>query len=208
MDQLANAHVGDLRGIEEGFRPRQASQNDPAGCSYCDMPEGQAVVFGGAIVKEAGFDAFYGAEHLRLFRALCLLTWSREDAEDVTHEAFVRVLERWERISDMASPRAYLYRTALNLHRNGLRRRLRRTRLVLSERGVERDASEAAIARTDVLRALGAVSREQREVLVLVDFLDLSAGEVAAVLGIDPDAVRARVHRGRAKMREELSEDG
>jgi RNA polymerase sigma-70 factor (ECF subfamily) len=79
---------------------------------------------------------------------------------------------------------------------------------VLSERGVERDASEAAIARADVLRALGAVSREQREVLVLVDFLDLSAGEVAAVLGIDPDAVRARVHRGRARMREELSEDG
>jgi RNA polymerase sigma factor (sigma-70 family) len=185
-----------------------ASQTSGARCSYCEMPDGEAVVLRGTVARDAGFDAFYGAEHVRLFHALFLLTWSREDAEDVSHEAFVRVLERWERIRDMASPRAYLYRTALNLHRNGLRRRWRWTRLVLSERGVERDASEAAIARADVLRALEAVSREQREVLVLVDFLDLSAGEVAAVLGIDPDAVRARVHRGRARMREELSEYG
>jgi RNA polymerase sigma-70 factor, ECF subfamily len=184
-----------------------ASQITGARCSYCEMSDGEAVVLK-AVTKDAGFDAFYGSEHVRLFHALFLLTWSREDAEDVSHEAFVRVLERWERIRDMASPRAYLYRTALNLHRNGLRRRWRWTRLVLSERGVERDASEAAIARADVLRALGAVSREQREALVLVDFLDLSAGEVAAVLGIDAAAVRARVHRGRTRMREELSEDG
>jgi RNA polymerase sigma-70 factor (ECF subfamily) len=172
------------------------------------MPDGDAVVLGAAVDTDAGFEAFYGAEHVRLFRALLLLTWSPEDAEDVAHEAFVRVLERWDRIRDMASPRAYLYRTALNLQRNGLRRRWRRTRLSFSERMVERDASEAAIARADVLRALRAVSAEQREALVLVDFLDLSAQEVAAVLGIDPAAVRARVHRGRTKMREELSEDG
>jgi RNA polymerase sigma-70 factor (ECF subfamily) len=172
------------------------------------MPEADAVVLGGSVARDAGFDEFYRAEHVRLFHALFLMTWNREDAEDVSHEAFVRVLERWERIRDMTSPQAYLYRTALNLYRSGLRRRWRRARPSLSERLIERDASETAIARADVLRALGAVSREQREVLVLVDFLDLSAGEASAVLGIDPAAVRARVHRGRARMREELSEDG
>lgn len=106
-----------------------------------DMSQGEAVLLRETVARHAEFDAFYGAEHVRLFRSLLLLTSSREEAEDVAHEAFVRVLERWERVKGMASPRAYLYRTALNLHRNGLRRRWRRARLLLSEPAVERDTS-------------------------------------------------------------------
>jgi RNA polymerase sigma-70 factor (ECF subfamily) len=158
------------------------------------------------------FDEFYVAERVRLFRSVLLLTGSREEAEDITHSAFVKVLERWDRVSSMESPGAYLYRAALNLHRSELRRAWRRFRSYPADResegvqSVQEDASAQVLARAEVLRALRAVSREQREALVLVDFLGLQAPEAAEMLGIQPDAVRARLHRGRASLREELTE--
>ena len=64
------------------------------------------------------FDAFYSAHFVPLYRSMVLLSGSPSDAEDVTHEAFVRILERWDSVSRMEAPTAYLFRTALNLERN------------------------------------------------------------------------------------------
>ena len=51
-----------------------------------------------------------------------LLTRDRQEAEEVTQEAFLRLWERWDRIADAPDPVAYLYRTALNVWRSRLRR--------------------------------------------------------------------------------------
>jgi RNA polymerase sigma factor (sigma-70 family) len=156
----------------------------------------------------SGFDAFYEREHVRLFRSLLLLTGSREEAEDLSHEAFVRVLQHWERIAAMEAPSAYLYRTALNLRRNALRRLWLRAKKGPEPPEVQADASEPGIARAEVFRLLRELSREQREALVLVDLLGFTSREAAVVLRIDPEAVRARLHRGRAKVRRELMDHG
>jgi RNA polymerase sigma-70 factor (ECF subfamily) len=154
------------------------------------------------------FAAFYEREHVRLYRSLLLLTRSREEAEDLSHEAFVRVLQRWERVAAMEAPSAYLYRTALNLRRNALRRLLRRAKSGGEPPEVQADASGPGIARAELFRVLGELSQEQREALVLVDFLGFTSQEAAVVLRIDPEAVRARLHRGRARVRKELIEHG
>src|SRR5262245_50898453 len=74
---------------------------------------------------EASFEAFFSAEWPRVVKALLLLTGSKEQAEDVAQGAFLRILERWDRLDHEADLEGYLFRTALN----GYRSIYRRTRL-------------------------------------------------------------------------------
>src|SRR5437867_3992783 len=70
----------------------------------------------------SGFESFFLAEHVRLFRALYVITGSTHDAEELMQEAFLRVWERWERVARMDDPVAYLYRVAMNAFRSRYRR--------------------------------------------------------------------------------------
>ena len=64
------------------------------------------------LTREAGldFEEFYEREHLRLGRALFLLTGNRGEAEDLAQEALARAYERWDRIRETDSPVGYVYR--------------------------------------------------------------------------------------------------
>ncbi len=68
------------------------------------------------------FEDFFEAEAETLLQALSVITGSRSEAEDLAQESFTRVLERWDLVSAMESPRGYLYRTAMNLFRSQRRR--------------------------------------------------------------------------------------
>ena len=48
------------------------------------------------------FEAFFEAEKDQLYLALCLVTRNRHEAEDLTQDAFLRVLERWNRVAEFA----------------------------------------------------------------------------------------------------------
>jgi DNA-directed RNA polymerase specialized sigma24 family protein len=61
------------------------------------------------------FEAFSADNHARLYTALCLVTGSRHEAEEVMQEALVRVWERWEKVGRLDAPTGYLYRAAMNL---------------------------------------------------------------------------------------------
>jgi DNA-directed RNA polymerase specialized sigma24 family protein len=50
------------------------------------------------------FRAFFEHERVRLVRATLLLTGNVAEAEDLAQEALARVLERWDRVSEMESP--------------------------------------------------------------------------------------------------------
>ena len=86
--------------------------------------------------SEAGvtstFEDFFMAEHERLFKALYMLTGNRDEADDLAQEALLRAYERWDRVGGMDSPAGYVYRTALNLHRNRLRGLVVRARRVFA----------------------------------------------------------------------------
>ena len=152
---------------------------------------------------EADFEAFFSAEYARLCQALLLLIGDRFEAEDVAQEAMTRVLERWDRVHAMDSPAGYLFRTALNLHRNGVRRLAVRTRRVFAETPAA-DHAPTIDDQEDVRRALAGLPRNQREALILVDWLELSTDEAGDVLDLTSNAVRVRLHRARATLRERL----
>src|SRR5262245_55242350 len=52
----------------------------------------------------ATFEDFFRAEYDRLYRAVTMITGSRQEAEDVLQVAFMKVFERWDRVSTMENP--------------------------------------------------------------------------------------------------------
>jgi len=156
-----------------------------------------------APVEIEGFESFFEAEYPRLCQALLLLTGDRFEAEEVAQEAMTRVLERWDRVRAMESPTGYVFRTALNIHRNRLRRLAVRARRVFVEAPTA-DHGPLVDDREDVRRAMAKLPASQREALVLIDWLDLDTDEAAQVLHLSPNAVRVRLHRGRSALRDGL----
>ena len=146
------------------------------------------------------FDDFFRAQLPRLGKALFLLTGDRTEAEDLAQEAFARTFERWPRVSSMASPDGYLYRVAMNLYR----RRFRRRAPWHAPPPPPEDPAVTATSRAEIHRALHAVTKEQREALVLVEWLGFDTTEAGNLLGIDAGSVRSRLHRAREELRKQL----
>ena len=151
------------------------------------------------------FEAFYEETHARLYTALCLVTGSRYEAEEVMQEAFVRVWERWDKVGLLETPKGYLYRAAMNL----VRSRSRRASLALRRTVglVPRNDDLAAVEdRVVVARALRALTPRQRAAVVLISMFALPSEEAGRILDLKPSAVRTLAARARASMRDEVGE--
>ena len=100
----------------------------------------------------------------------------------------------------MESPPGYTYQTALNPNRSRLRRLRIRAKLG-PQPAAAQDATGAVEARHEVLAILASLSREQREALIVVEWLGFPAEEAGRLLGIDAASVRGRLHRARETIR-------
>jgi RNA polymerase sigma-70 factor (ECF subfamily) len=154
--------------------------------------------------RSLSFAQFFEREHLRLGRAIFLLTGDRDEAEDLVQEALARAYERWDRVSQMGEPAAYVYRIASNLHRRRSRTRLRQRTLVERRIVQDSDPGDVADARMDVLAALAMLPQDQRDALVLVEMFGFDTETAAQALGIRPVSVRVRLHRARLRLRDVL----
>lgn len=151
------------------------------------------------------FETLFEAEHGRLFGTLCLATGDASDAEELMQEAFLKLWEHWDRVQDHPDPRAYLYRTAFNLHRNRLRRAVRAARRLVVPTSPE-DAFAGIVQRDTLVRALRALTPRQRAAVVLTELLEMTSQEAAGVLGVRPSTVRALATQGKATLRAGLEE--
>jgi RNA polymerase sigma-70 factor, ECF subfamily len=149
---------------------------------------------------EASFEEFFEVERVRLFGVLALMSRNRAEAEEVMQDAFLKVWERWDRVSTMESPAGFLYRTALNLYRKRLRRAavaLRKaTQLLPGD-----DPLEKVEARDEIARLLGGLTVREREAIVLTSYLGYPAEEAGRLLGIRASTVRVLTTRARASIR-------
>ncbi len=161
----------------------------------------------GARVAEgtAQFEDFFHAEHARLFRALCMVTGSRDQADEIAQEAFLKVLERWDRVAAMEDPRGYLYRTAMNAFRSGRRSAVRAMKRTITFSHPD-DAFAAVEDRDIVIRALRELIPQQRAAVVLTALLGYSSEEAGRMLGMKAATVRTLTTRARAVMRQAVGE--
>jgi RNA polymerase sigma-70 factor, ECF subfamily len=84
-------------------------------------------------------------------------------------DAFVALLERWERVRQLEDPEGYLYRTAMNLARNRRRAAARTFRRMLRLAPVQPDPLAHVEDEDVIARSISYLTRSQRIALVLVD---------------------------------------
>ena len=154
--------------------------------------------------------------------ALAYRTIGREeDARDVCQETFLRAFRALPGFRGQAKFSSWLYRIALNLCRDWMRRE-RRARLVqppedvdLMELAVAAEPSESIeelVSRKDqarvVERAMAILSEEQRTAIVLKEYHGLTFQEIADVVGCPLSTVKTRLYQGLTVLRRELAKGG
>jgi RNA polymerase sigma factor (sigma-70 family) len=145
------------------------------------------------------FDAAYPALYRRAYRAAFRLLGVRAEAEDVAQETLTRALVRWRGVQDYAEP--WVVRTATNLSIDVVRRRARRHEEMDEGVSTDRYVDE----RVDLVRALHALPRRQREVVTLRFLGDFSEVDVAAALGLSNGTVKSHASRGLDALRARLA---
>jgi len=145
---------------------------------------------------EDSFTAWYRAEYRGLVRTLVVAIGDTDVATEAASEAFVRALQRWDRVSQMASPTAWTYTVAFNV----ARRMFRRTRL---EAVILRRRTVPPPIRDDALEVWDAVQRlplRQRTAIALHYLSDLPQKDVAVAMGVAEGTVAATLHEARRQL--------
>ena len=141
-----------------------------------------------------------------------------EDARDVCQETFLRAFRALPGFRGQAKFSSWLYRIALNLCRDWMRRE-RRAPLVQAPEGVDlielaaaaepSESIEDLVSRKDLTRAVEAamahLPEEQRTAIILKEYHGLTFQEIADLAGCPLSTVKTRLYQGLTVLRRELA---
>ena len=175
--------------------------------------------------RPGAFDPFVNLFRSKLFRYSFLVCRQREDAEEITQEALLRVFQNLHQLKEPERIRPWVFRIA----RNACLMK-RRKSVFAPDRELSLDELQPVVSRQDgqksieiadwsalpedeVLRgelrakledAIASLSDTYKTVLLLRDVENLTTDETAEVLDISPDTVKTRLHRARLALRQIL----
>ena len=151
---------------------------------------------------ERYFDRIYNYVYARLGRA--------EDAEDLAIDTMTRSLTRLDQFQDQGVAfSSWVYKIAHNATIDHYRRHGKVTLVSLEQATLPQsaDPSELAVeqlSNEDLRTALRALTDEQQQVLILRFFQDLTAAQVAGIMGKSVGAVQALQHRALSSLERAL----
>jgi RNA polymerase sigma-70 factor, ECF subfamily len=155
-----------------------------------------------ALIANESVDRFLRVAH-RILR-------DAQSAEDATQQA---LLNMWRFLPDLRDParfEAWSYRLLVKACYSENRRRRRwrsEVTLLSTDRPEPPQAMASVIARDQIERGLSRLPLEQRTVLVLRFYMDLSHEHVAEVLDVPVGTVKSRLHRAQQALRGALEAD-
>ena len=147
----------------------------------------------------------------RIYSYLHMSVGNRHDAEDLTTQVFVKMLESIGKFRWRSAPfSAWLFRIAHNLAMDHFRANKRwQPEEDIPEpdpgdRSVAEEEALESIGRESMLEMIGKLSHEQQQVLTLKFVFNFSNGEAATILGKTEGAVKSLQHRALAELKEVL----
>jgi RNA polymerase sigma-70 factor (ECF subfamily) len=152
------------------------------------------------------FEALYRDLYPLVVRTVYLVVLNPDIAQEICHEAFLRLWEHRSRLGVNANEKAWLMRVAINLaidHRRSLFTALR-------YRGTDApvlDPATAAVGQLEreaMRRALRRLRRRERALLVLRFEQDLSFPEIGRILGRPEATVKTWIHRALDRLQREM----
>lgn len=168
-----------------------------------------------------GFDAIHSSYRPRIVRYLTRLVGPGA-AEDLTQEVFVRVSRGLPAFKGTAKLSTWIYRIATNVATDRLRSRsfkeARSNQAFSQQEGPAKDVDalpdeKSPLVERQLMRDqmsscvhnyINTLPENYRAVVILSDIEGLTNQEIAEVLELTLDAVKIRLHRGRAKLKEKL----
>lgn len=169
--------------------------------------------------EASAFDVLVARWEDRIRGAAFRFLGSEEEARDVAQEAFLKAYRALDGFKREARFSSWLYQIATNLCRDRLRWRKARATVSLEaleetgpvmvetrpgahERLLERDLARA------VRRAIDTLPEEQREVVILKEYQELTFLEIAQALDVPVSTVKTRLYRGLGQLRLRLEREG
>jgi RNA polymerase sigma-70 factor (ECF subfamily) len=158
-----------------------------------------------ASVAAAGLDRLLVDMRPRLHRYCARMVGSVIDGEDVVQDALIKAVESLPAMP-LGNPEGWLFRVAHNTALDFLRRRNRQEALRSGEdMDMIADPIDTVDSRqiaTASLRTFMRLPVAQRSSVILMDVLGCSLQEICQVMDFSLPAVKAALHRGRARLRE------
>jgi RNA polymerase sigma-70 factor, ECF subfamily len=159
----------------------------------------------------------------QVYRVARHLVGSREAAEDLVQETYVRAFRSWQQYTPGTNLRAWLLRILTNLNIDRGRRQQRTPQTAsLDEKGdyylydkleereggpLDEERVIERLSQDSIVDALAHVPHDFRDVLVLVDIGEFSYADTAQILDIPIGTVMSRLHRARRILKGELAEE-
>ena len=154
----------------------------------------------------AAFDRLLGEKRPKLHRYCARMTGSVIDGEDAVQEALMKAVEAYPSFAAIDNPEAWLFRIAHNATLDLLRRRVRQEarqaekelEMIVDPVSTVENRLNAAVS----LRTFMHLPAVQRSSVIMMDVLGYSLDEIADVTETTLPAVKAALHRGRARLKE------
>ncbi|MDQ4051383.1 MAG: sigma-70 family RNA polymerase sigma factor [Actinomycetota bacterium] len=151
--------------------------------------------------------AIYTVASPRLIGLLTAMSGSAAEAEEVAQDAFVKLIEKWRKVSEYDDIEGWLRTVAVRLMISRHRRRQVATLgLGRLASGAETATPGPTTSRLDVAEALASLPIGSRAVVLLHHVHDLPVDEVGALLRLPVGTVKSRLSRARAAMAPMLSD--
>jgi RNA polymerase sigma-70 factor (ECF subfamily) len=155
------------------------------------------------LMTEEAFRAFYEQTARPVWAYLARITGDARLADDLLQEAYYRFLRTRADFESDDHRRNYLFRIATNLARDHHRRSTSQGRHLnenSGDVGTDRHASDRAIRRLDLARAMDQMKPRERSLLWLAYAQGCSHEEIANVLGVKKASLKALLFRARKRL--------
>ena len=159
----------------------------------------------------------------QVYRVARRLVGTREEAEELVQETYIRAFRSWSSFTPGTNLRAWLFRILTNLNLDRGRKVQRTPDLQPLEEGdyflankiaamdgeqvLDQERVVERLSQDNVVEALSEVPHDFRDVVVLVDIGDFSYADAAQILDVPIGTVMSRLHRGRRILKAKLAEE-
>ncbi len=149
------------------------------------------------------FDNWFRQNYRRVLSSVLIVcAGDMPRAEDATNDAFLDALQKWDKVSEMDSPRPWVTKVAINKAKRSWLRRKRYVDPVNVDTVDQFVVDEQPTV--ELWNAIAQLSMKQRTAIVLRYVDDLTQSEIATQLDVAPGTVSATLTQARAKLRVEL----
>ena len=166
---------------------------------------------------KAAFEELVVKHYENIFAYCFRRTGSRQDAEDLTQEVFLKLVKAVYKYQSTGKFSNFIFTIAVNCCNDFLRRQVRQNEreaageLTGNVMSVEQGAEEKAIIREDsrvLYRRLAGLNDTQREALILHYFHGFRAREIAAMTGVPLATAKSRIRQGMEHLRRQYTDEG